>query len=84
MHYTDKEEFMKRENTRQRLDKILTEDREEMNEPTRIAALADFSRVAREYFETDNVDMNMKRCKTGTDVILTFRATRVKNFTTLK
>lgn len=75
---------MKRENTIQRLNKILTEDREEMNEPTRAAALAEFSRVAREYFETENIDMNMKRGKNGTDVLVSFRATRVKNFSILK
>ena len=75
---------MKSETTKQRLDKILIEDREELNEPTRCAALAEFSRGAREYFETDAVDMNLKRGKYGTDVNVTFRATRVKNFTVLK
>lgn len=75
---------MKRETTKQRLDKILSEDREEMNEPTRCAALAEFSRVAQEYFETENVDMNLKHGKYGTDVSVTFRASRVKNFTVLK
>lgn len=76
---------MKRENTTmQRLNKILIEDREEMNEPTRNAALADFAKVAREYFETDGVDLNMKHGKNGTDVFISFRATRVKNFSVLK
>lgn len=75
---------MKSENTKQRLKKLLSEDREEMNEATRAAALAEFSRVAREYFETQHVDMNMKRGKNGTDVNVTFRASRVKNFGTLK
>lgn len=75
---------MKRETTKQRLNKILTEDREEMNEATREAATAEFTRVAREYFETDDVTMTMKRGKGGTDVTVSFRATRVKNFTILK
>ena len=75
---------MKRETTKQRLDKILNEDREEMNEATRNAALFEFSRVAKEYFETEKVDMNMKHGKYGTDVSVTFRASRVKNFTVIK
>lgn len=75
---------MKSEITKSRLDKMLTEDREEMNEATREAALADFTRVAKEYFETDGVAFNMKRLKNGTDVSVTFRAARVKNFTVLK
>ena len=75
---------MKSEITKSRLDKMLTEDREEMNEATREAALADYTRVAKEYFETDGVAFNMKRLKNGTDVSVTFRAARVKNFTVLK
>lgn len=75
---------MKSDNTKQRLNKLLTEDREEMNEATREAALAEFSRVAREYFETQHVDMNVKRTKNGTDVNVTFRASRVKNFGVLR
>lgn len=75
---------MKRETTIKRLNQILTEDREEMNEPTREAAKSDFTRVAREYFETDGVDLNMRRGKYGTDVVVSFRASRVKNFSVLK
>ncbi len=75
---------MKGETTRQRLEKILTEEKEEMNEPTRAAALAEFTRVAREYFEIGNVEMKMERGKSGTEVSVTFRATRMKNFTVLK
>lgn len=75
---------MKGEATRQRLEKILTEEKEEMNEPTRAAALAEFTKVAREYFEVESIDMKMERGKSGTDVSVTFRATRIKNFTVLK
>ena len=75
---------MRRETTKQRIDKLINEDCEEMNEATREAALAEFSRVAREYFETQHVDMNVKRTKNGTDVNVTFRASRVKNFGVLR
>lgn len=75
---------MKSEITRSRLDKMLSEDREEMNEATRAAALAEFTRVAREYFDAGDVSFNMKRLKNGTDVSVTFHASRVKNFTVLK
>lgn len=75
---------MKSETTRQRLDKIISEDREDINEATRAAAVADFERIAKEYFDTDGVTMTLKRLKNGTDVNIAFRASRVKNFTVLK
>ena len=75
---------MKSKTTRERLNQILTEDREEINEPTRSAAIMEFTRVAREYFETENVEMILKRGKGGTDVNIVFKATGVKNFTVLK
>ncbi len=75
---------MRRETTKQRIDKLINEDCEEMNEATRAAAIAEFSRVAHEYFETDDVAFNMKKLKNGTDVSVTFRATRIKNFTLIK
>ena len=75
---------MKRETTRQRLDKILTEDREEINEPTKIALFNEFSRVAHEYFDTEDIHLNMKHGKNGTDVTVSFCATRIKNFSILK
>lgn len=63
---------------------MLNEEREELNDATKAAAQADFKKVAREYFETDDVLLSMKRGKNGTDVTVSFRATRAKNFTTLK
>ena len=75
---------MKSKTTKERLNRLITEDREEINDGTRAAALLDFTRVAREYFDTENVEMNIKRAKGGTDVSVSFRASRVKNFTTLK
>ncbi len=75
---------MKSKTTKERLDRLITEDREEINDQTRAAVLLEFTHVAREYFDTDNVEMNFKRGKSGTDVSVSFRATRVKNFTVLK
>lgn len=75
---------MKREATKIRLRKMLSDDKEEINDATRAAALADFTHLAKEYFETDNVALNIKKGKSGTDVTVSFRATHVKNFTTLK
>ena len=75
---------MKKETTKIRLKQMLSDDREEMNDATKAAALADFTHIAKEYFETDNVAMNVKKGKSSTDVSVTFKATRVKNFTSLK
>lgn len=75
---------MKKETTKLRLKKMLNDDKEEINDATRAAALADFTHVAKEYFDTDHVAFNVKRGKSTTDVAISFKATRVKNFTTLK
>lgn len=71
--------------TRQRLVKMLEGDKEEMNEATRTAAAADFAHVAQEYFETEgSPEFQVKRTKGGYEVAVSFRAVRVKNFSTLK
>ncbi len=75
---------MKREATKLRLNKMLNDDKEEINEATRAAALSDFTHIAKEYFDTENVTLNIKKGKNGSDVTVSFRASRVKNFTTLK
>lgn len=75
---------MKSETTKLRLNRMLNEDREDMNDATKAAAQADFTRLAKEYFETEGVTLSMKRGKGGTDVTVYFKASRVKNFTTLK
>lgn len=76
---------MKSEITKQRIDRILNADKEEMNQETRAAALADFLRVAQEYFETDGIPaFQVHKTKNGLDVSLNFHAVRVKNFTLLK
>ena len=75
---------MKSERTKQRLDKMLNVDREELNEPTRAAVILEFNRVAKEFFETQGISLNLKKLKSGTEVTVSFRAVRVKNFSTLK
>lgn len=76
--------MLKRETTRNRLNRMLSEEREELNDATRAAALADFTHVAQEYFEAENAALHLKKGKGGTEVVFSFRATRAKNFTTLK
>ncbi len=69
---------------RQRLAEMLDKDKEEMNAPSKTAALADFARVANEYFETEGEPkFSVERVKGGYEVNLSFRAVRVKNFSTL-
>ncbi len=76
---------MKRSAELTRLDRLLEADKEEMIEASRRAALADISRVVREYFEADGeVSMRFGKAKNGTDVTISFHAVRVKNFTALK
>lgn len=71
--------------TQQRLAIMLEQDKEEINEATKAAAVRDFSHVAAEYFETDgDASFQMKRTKGGYEVTFTFKAVRVKNFSTLK
>ena len=70
---------------RQRLSQLLKQDKEEMNDESRAAAMRDFKRVAEEYFELEGgVALTMGRDKNGFTVSVSFRASRVKNFTTLK
>lgn len=76
--------MQKREYTKNRLKAMLSEEREELNEATRAAAIADFTRIAEEYFEAKDLSLSLKKAKNGTDVTVSFRATRAKNFTTLK
>ncbi len=75
---------MKRETTKLRLKKMLEDDKEEINDATRAAVLADFTHIAKEYFDTENVNLNLKKGKSGTDVTVSFKATRVKNFASLR
>ena len=68
-----------------RIARMLEQDKEDMNASTRAAAMGDFKRVAEEYFEAEGpVSLALGREKSGFTVSVTFRARRVKNFTTLK
>lgn len=74
-----------KEAERGRLLRLLERDKAEMNEASREAALADFKRVAEEYFETDGgFLLTTREGKKGAEAIFTFRILRVKNFLTLK
>jgi len=76
---------MRSETTKQRLNSIIHADKEEMNDATRAAAVGEFTRVAKEYFETDgDVEMSVKRNRNASEVTVNFRAVRVKNFTLVK
>ena len=69
---------------RERLKNILERDKAEINESSHAAALADFRRVAEEYFETDGgFVLTMREGKRGKEVVFTFRVVRAKNFKTL-
>lgn len=76
---------MRETNTRARLQRMLDEDKEEINGETRAAAKKEFERIAAEFFEPEGeTDFTVKRGKSGFEVTVSFRASRVKNFTSLK
>lgn len=76
---------MKNKNSKIRLEQMLDRDKEDMNEASKKAALADFERVAREYFDLDEgANLEIKRGKGSFDVRFSFRAVRVKNFSVLR
>ncbi|MBR7186138.1 MAG: hypothetical protein IKD43_01420 [Clostridia bacterium] len=71
--------------TKDRLKRLLEQDKEEINEASREAALADFKRVAEEYFETDGGFLfTTRQGEKGTEVVFAFRMIRAKNFTRFK
>ncbi len=73
-----------REEERLRLKRMLEGDKEELSPRMRQAAIADFKRVAEEYFETDGgFRLETEKSGRGTEVRLTFRIVRAKNFTSL-
>ena len=76
---------MKEKSSKSRLEQMLDRDKEEMNEASKRAALADLERVAGEYFDLDDsAKLFIKRVKGAYEVNLTFRAIRVKNFSVLQ
>lgn len=75
---------MKVTETRERLAGMLASNRDDMNAATKEAAKREFSRVAGEYFETDGEPaFEIVRAGSGYKVMVSFRAVRIKNFTTL-
>ena len=76
---------MKDATAKQRLVRLLAEDKETINSQTEAAARRDFSRVAKEYFETDGeLLFKVESEKNAYLVQIGFSAVRVKNFTPLK
>ena len=74
-----------REEERLRLKRMLEGDKEELSPRMRQAAIADFKRVAEEYFETDGgYELAVREGKRGMEVVFVCRIVRVKNFRTLK
>lgn len=74
---------MKEEELR-RLEDLLRRDKAVISEECEAAAVRDFAHVAQEYFDLDGrVSFSLREEKVGSVVTLTFRITRVKNFTVL-
>ena len=74
---------MKEEELR-RLEDLLRRDKAVISEECEAAAGRDFAHVAQEYFDLDGrVSFSLREEKGGSVVTLTFRITRVKNFTVL-
>lgn len=73
-----------REEERARIARLLKKDKEEINAETRAAALAQFLRVAAEFFDPiQSPELRAERTKDGFSVAFVFRASRVKNFTSV-
>ena len=71
--------------SKQRLTAMLEQDKGEINEPTRAAAIGEFSDIADEYFERNGgLSLAVRRGRGGYEVTVSFHATRIKNFTALK
>ncbi len=67
-----------------RLEDLLRRDKAVISDEVEAAAVRDFARVAQEYFDLDGrVSFSLREEKGGGLVTLTFRITRVKNFTVL-
>ena len=76
---------MREKNSKRRLELLLAQDKEDMNEASKQEALANFIHVAGEYFDVVGVPaLSVKRIKGSYEVNLAFRAARVKNFSVLQ
>lgn len=70
---------------RQRIARMLEQDKEGLNSASRASALRDFTRVAAEYFELDGEpSFAVRKERRGFEVELVFKASRVKNFTPIR
>ncbi len=67
-----------------RLEDLLRKDKAIITDEVEAAAVRDFAHVAQEYFDLDGrVAFSLREEKSGGVVTITFRITRVKNFTVL-
>lgn len=74
-----------KEEDRRRIARMLEQDKEGLNRESRAQALRDFCRVAREYFDLDGEPVfTVEKERHGFSVALSFKASRVKNFTVVK
>ena len=75
---------MREKLSKRRLELLLAQDKENMSEASRRAALAELIRVADEYFDVvGNPVLTVNRVKGSYEVNLSFHAARVKNFSVL-
>ncbi len=75
---------MAKSRDKERLETLLKQDKTELNDCSKAAALADFKRVAEEYFQTNGgFLLTAHEGKHGTEVTFSFRMVRAKNFTKL-
>ena len=73
-----------RREERARIDEMLHRDKAVITDAVEAAAVRDFARTASEYFELDGgITFSMREEKGKSEVCITFRINRVKNFSTL-
>lgn len=73
-----------KEEEKKRIGELLHRDKTVISDAVEAAVVRDFARVAGEYFELDGgITFSMREDKGASCVSISFRATRVKNFTTL-
>ena len=69
---------------KKRIDDLLHRDKAIITDAVEAAAVREFARIAAEFFELDgDITFSMREEKGKSFVSISFRITRVKNFTTL-
>ena len=69
---------------KKRIDDLLHRDKAVITDAVEAAAVREFARIAAEFFELDgDITFSMREEKGKSFVSISFRITRVKNFTTL-